>query len=61
MILTEKNRIEDFYKKRLVGRRYTIFSISRCFNFMQEQEALVDPENRKDITGDLPKDYLLMI
>ncbi len=55
MILTEKNRIETFTKKEWWGEDtlYSLFqdALTTCKN----QEALVDPENREDITGDVPK------
>ena len=55
MILTEKNRIEAFTKKGWWGEE-TLYSLFKdALNSCGDQEALVDPENRKDITGDLPK------
>ena len=61
MILTEKNRIEAFTKKGWWGEE-TLYSLFKdALTSCGDQEALVDPENRKDITGDLPKRYHLMI
>jgi acyl-CoA synthetase (AMP-forming)/AMP-acid ligase II len=55
MILTEKNRIEAFTKKGWWGED-TLYSLFKdALTSCGDQEALVDPENRKDITGDLPK------
>ena len=55
MILTKKNRIETFTQKGWWGEDtlYSLFqnALTSCKN----QEALVDPENREDITGDVPK------
>ena len=55
MILTKKNRIETFTQKGWWGEDtlYSLFqeALTTCKN----QEALVDPENREDITGDVPK------
>ena len=55
MIATEKNRIEIFTQKGWWGEDtlYSLFhdALTSCKN----QEALVDPENREDITGDIPK------
>ena len=55
MILTKKNRIETFTQKGWWGEDtlYSLFqdALTSCKN----QEALVDPENREDITGDIPK------
>ena len=55
MILTEKNRIEAFTKKGWWGED-TLYSLFKdALTSCGDQEALVDPENRKDITGDPPK------
>ena len=55
MIVTKKNRIETFTQKGWWGEDtlYSLFqdALTSCKN----QEALVDPENREDITGDIPK------
>jgi acyl-CoA synthetase (AMP-forming)/AMP-acid ligase II len=55
MILTKKNRIQTFTEKGWWGDEtlYSLFqdALTSCKN----QEALVDPENRQDITGDAPK------
>ena len=55
MILTEKNRIEDFTKRGWWGED-TLYSLFQdALNSCDGQEALVDPENRLVITGDAPK------
>ncbi|MDG1960688.1 MAG: class I adenylate-forming enzyme family protein [SAR86 cluster bacterium] len=55
MILTKINRIQTFTEKRWWGDEtlYSLFqdAVTSC----KKQEALVDPENRQDITGDVPK------
>jgi len=55
MILTEQNRIDTFTDQGWWGKDtlYSLFqdSLIAC----KDQEALVDPENRNDITGDDPK------
>ena len=55
MILTGKNRIEDFTKRGWWGED-TLYSLFQdALNSCNGQEALVDPENRLVITGDAPK------
>ena len=55
MILTGKNRIEDFTKRGWWGED-TLYSLFQdALNSCDGQEALVDPENRLVITGDAPK------
>lgn len=55
MILTKKNRIEDFTKRGWWGED-TLYSLFQdALNSCNGQEALVDPENRLAITGDTPK------
>lgn len=55
MILTAKNRIQDFTSRGWWGNDtlYSLFedALAEC----KDQEGLVDPENRFNITGDLPK------
>ena len=55
MILTKINRIQTFTEKGWWGDEtlYSLFqdAVTSC----KKQEALVDPENRQDITGDVPK------
>ena len=55
MILTKINRIQTFTEKGWWGddTLYSLFqdAVTSC----KKQEALVDPENRQDITGDVPK------
>ena len=55
MILTKINRIQTFTEKGWWGDEtlYSLFqdAVTSC----KKQEALVDPENRQDITGDAPK------
>ncbi|MDC0029692.1 acyl--CoA ligase [Pseudomonadota bacterium] len=55
MILTKKNRIQAFTEKGWWGEDtlYSLFQIA--LTSCKDQEALVDPENRQDITGDAPK------
>ena len=55
MILTKKNRIDDFTKRGWWGEE-TLYSLFQdAVTSSGDQEALVDPENRADITGDAPK------
>jgi len=55
MILTKKNRIEDFIKRGWWGED-TLYSLFQdAVTSSGDQEALVDPENRADITGDAPQ------
>jgi len=55
MILTKKNRIDDFTKRGWWGEE-TLYSLFQdAVTSSGDQEALVDPENRVDITGDDPK------
>ena len=55
MIVTKKNRIEDFTKRGWWGED-TLYSLFQdAVTSSGDQEALVDPENRADITGDAPK------
>ena len=55
MIMTKINRIQTFTEKGWWGDEtlYSLFqdAVTSC----KKQEALVDPENRQDITGDVPK------
>jgi non-ribosomal peptide synthetase component E (peptide arylation enzyme) len=61
MILTEKNRIEAFTKKGWWGEE-TLYSLFKdALTSCGDQEALVDPENRKILQEICPKDYHLMI
>ena len=54
MILTNKNRIETFTEKGWWGED-TLYSLFKeAVNSCGDQEALIDPENRVDITGDAP-------
>jgi acyl-CoA synthetase (AMP-forming)/AMP-acid ligase II len=55
MILTKKNRIEDFTKRGWWGED-TLYSLFQdAVTSSGDQEALIDPLNRVDITGDAPK------
>ena len=55
MILTKKNRIQTFTEKCWWGKD-TLYSLFQdALTSCKDQEALVDPENREDITGDAPK------
>ena len=55
MILTKKNRIQTFTEKGWWGKD-TLYSLFQdALTSCKDQEALVDPENREDITGDAPK------
>ena len=55
MILTKKNRIEDFTKRGWWGED-TLYSLFQdAVSSSGDQEALIDPLNRADITGDAPK------
>ena len=55
MILTKKNRIQTFTEKGWWGKD-TLYSLFQdALISCKDQEALVDPENREDITGDAPK------
>ena len=55
MILTKINRIQTFTEKRWWGDE-TLYSLFQdALTSCKKQEALVDPENRQDITGDVPK------
>jgi len=55
MILTKKNRIDDYTKRGWWGEE-TLYSLFQdAVTSSGDQEALVDPENRADITGDAPK------
>ena len=55
MILTKKNRIEDFTKRGWWGED-TLYSLFQdAVTSSGDQEALIDPLNRLDITGDAPK------
>tara|TARA_B100000470_G_C19789668_1_gene391555 strand:- start:514 stop:2199 length:1686 start_codon:yes stop_codon:yes gene_type:complete len=55
MILTDKNRIQDFTSRGWWGND-TLYSLfADAYEECKDQEGLVDPDNRKDITGDLPK------
>ena len=55
MILTDKNRIQDFTSRGWWGND-TLYSLfADAYVECKDQEGLVDPDNRKDITGDLPK------
>ena len=55
MILTKKNRIDDFTKRGWWGEE-TLYSLFQdAVTSSGDQEALVDPENRADIIGDAPK------
>ena len=55
MILTNKDRIEDYINKGWWGED-TLYSLfQEAIVLCGDQEALVDPENRKTITGDAPK------
>ncbi len=55
MILTNKDRIEDYINKGWWGED-TLYSLfQEAIVLCGDQEALVDPENRKAITGDAPK------
>ena len=55
MILSDKKRIQDFTDKGWWGNDtlYSLFqdALAQC----KDQEGLVDPENRPNITGDSPK------
>ena len=55
MILSDKKRIQDFTDKGWWGNDtlYCLFqdALAQC----KDQEGLVDPENRPNITGDSPK------
>ena len=51
MILTKKNRIEDFTKRGWWGED-TLYSLFQdAVTSSGDQEALVDPENREDMLG----------
>ena len=39
----------------MVGRRHIIFLVQDAVTSSGDQEALIDPLNRADITGDAPK------
>ena len=55
MILTKKNRIEVFTKRGWWGED-TLYSLFQdAVSSSGDQEALIDPLNRADITGDAPK------
>lgn len=55
MILTNKKRIERFVSNGWWGEA-TLYSIfQEALNACSDQEALVDPENRLVITGDIPQ------
>ena len=55
MILTKKNRIEFFTKRGWWGED-TLYSLFQdAVSSSGDQEALIDPLNRADITGDAPK------
>ncbi|MDC0243848.1 acyl--CoA ligase [Pseudomonadota bacterium] len=55
MILTKKNRIQTFTEKGWWGKD-TLYSLFQdALTSCKDKEALVDPENREDITGDAPK------
>ena len=55
MILTKINRIQTFTEKGWWGDE-TLYSLFQdALTSCKKQEALVDPENRQDITGDVPK------
>ena len=55
MILTKINRIQTFTEKGWWGDE-TLYSLFQdALTSCKKQEALVDPENRQDITGDAPK------
>jgi acyl-CoA synthetase (AMP-forming)/AMP-acid ligase II len=55
MILTNKKRIERFVSNGWWGED-TLYSIfQEALNACSDQEALVDPENRLVITGDIPQ------
>ena len=55
MILTKKNRIQTFTENGWWGKD-TLYSLFQdALTSCKDQEALVDPENREDITGDAPK------
>ena len=55
MILTKINRIQTFAEKGWWGDE-TLYSLFQdALTSCKKQEALVDPENRQDITGDAPK------
>ena len=55
MILTKKNRIQTFTEKGWWGKD-TLYSLFQdALTSCKDQEALVDPENRDNITGDAPK------
>ena len=55
MILTEQNRIENFTNHGWWGKD-TLYSLFQdALTSCKDQEALVDPKNRNDITGDDPK------
>ena len=55
MILTKKNRIDDFTKRGWWGED-TLYSLFQdAVSSSGDQEALIDPLNRADITGDAPK------
>ena len=55
MILTEQNRIQDFTSRGWWGND-TLYSLFKdALATGKDHEALVDPENRLNITGDSPK------
>ena len=55
MILTKIKRIQTFTEKGWWGDE-TLYSLFQdALTSCKKQEALVDPENRQDITGDAPK------
>jgi acyl-CoA synthetase (AMP-forming)/AMP-acid ligase II len=55
MILSNKNRIQDFTSRGWWGND-TLYSLFQdAYSSCADQEALVDPENRLNITGDSPK------
>ena len=55
MILTEQNRIQDFTSRGWWGND-TLYSLFKdALATGKSHEALVDPENRLNITGDSPK------
>ncbi len=55
MILSNKNRIQDFTNRGWWGND-TLYSLFQdAFSSCADKEALVDPENRLNITGDSPK------